>query len=215
MARIYQDAGSDGESEQAIRKALTLQPEAWEVIREAGRTFYNQNCFAESVPFFERALIMVENDYSAWQMLASAYKVLGDPDGVLRAAAAMMSQSQKVLDDDPGHVAALATNACGCAILGDRQRFDERIELALLLDPDNALSRYNFACTSAAFLGDVELAINLLEPVLARESAANIAKFAIRDPDLAEVRRNSRFQRILANATERFGMVQAVPAPAT
>jgi len=214
MARCFHDEGKDREEEEAMRQALSLEPDAWEVIREAGRAFYNQNRFPDAVPYFERALTMVENDYSAWQMLASAYKVLDNRAGVLRAAKEMVSQSQSVLDEDPGNVDALATNACGSAILGDRPRFDERIELALLLDPDNALSRYNFACTSAAFLGDVDLAIDLLEPVLVRESSANIVKFAIRDPDLAEVRNNPRFRKMLAGATERLGMSDVQPTPA-
>ena len=198
MARRFHEQGKDREAEDAIRQALQLEPDAWEVIREAGRAFYNQNRFAEAVPYFERALALVETDYSAWQMLASAYKALDHQEAVLRAAKEMVAHSQRVLDEDPGHMEALAMNACGSAILGDARRFKERIELALLLDPDNMLGRYNFACTSALFLNDLELAADLLEPVFASESGATFIKFAINDPDLAKVREKSRFRNMLS-----------------
>jgi adenylate cyclase len=200
MARRFQDEGKSDDAQQAIGRALRLEPDAWEVIREAGRTFYNANRFAEAVPYFEQALAMVESDYSAWQMLASACKVLGDGEGVSRAAGKMVSQSQGVLNDDPGNIDALATNACGCAILGDRHRFSERVELALLLDPDDFLSRYNFACTSAAFLNDVDYAIELLAPVLASERGETFVTFATSDPDLTQVRKDARFQKMLREA---------------
>jgi adenylate cyclase len=202
-ARRFQEEGQDDQAQAAILQALSLDPDAWDVIREAGRTFYNTDRFADAVPHFENALSMLESDYSAWQMLASAYKVLGDEAGVRRAAAEMVSHSQSVLDEDPGNIDALATNACGSAILGDRQRFDERVELALLIDPDNVLGRYNFACTSAAFLGNVEAAIDLLEPVLATDHATSFITFATKDPDLAEVREHPRFQEMLADAQRR------------
>lgn len=211
-ARRFQEQGKTAASEEAIRKALDLEPEAWEVIREAARAFYNQNRFADAIPHFEKALAMLESDYSAWQMLASARKAVGDQDGVVRAAEKMVSHSQRVLDDDPGNIDALATNACGSAILGDRERFNERVELALLLDPDNLLGRYNFACTSAAFLNDIDPAIELLAPVMASERAVTFIRFAIMDPDLEEVRKNPRFQGILSHAEQRFGIAEPASA---
>ena len=82
MARRFHDEGKFREAQEEIREALRLEPDAWEVIREAGRAFYNENQFAHAVPYFERALAMVESDYSAWQMLASAYKTSGNDEGV-------------------------------------------------------------------------------------------------------------------------------------
>jgi adenylate cyclase len=202
IARHLLKQGRAAEADAAIQEALNIEPDAWEIIREAGRSLYNRNRFEEAVPYFERALAMVETDYSAWQMLASAYKTLGDDEGTARAAKQMLVQAQEVLDQDPGDIDALATSACGSAILGDRQRFNERIELALLLDPENALSRYNFACTAAAFLNEVNLAIDLLEPVLAGESAPTFITFASLDPDLKEVRKNPRFERMLSGGAK-------------
>ena len=212
MARRFRQEGNDSGAENAIRQALSLEPDAWEVIREAGRAFYNQNRFADAVPYFERALALVQTDYSAWQMLASACKAMGDQEAVLRAAKTMVSHSQQVLDEDPGHVEALAINACGSAILGDAMRFRERFELALLLDPDNMLGRYNFACSSALFLDDIDLAIDLLEPVFASDSRATFVKFAIIDPDLKMVRKDPRFEKMVAPVRIRLCRKDADPA---
>jgi adenylate cyclase len=202
MARRFHELGRESEAENAIRQALSLEPDAWEVVREAGRTFYNQNRFTEATPYLERALTLVQIDFSAWQMLASAYKAMGDQERLLRAAETMMSHSQGVLDEDPGHIEALAMNACGSAISGDASRFYERVELALLLDPENMLGRYNFACTSAVFLDDLDMALELLAPVLTSESAPTFVKFAIADPDLSRVREEPRFQELLSSRAE-------------
>jgi adenylate cyclase len=213
IARRLLEEGREREAEESIAEALRLEPEAWEVNREAGRTYYNQNRYSEAVPYLEEALSMVEIDYSAWQMLASAYRTLGDEAGLARAAERMVSHSRRILGEDPGNTEALATNACGIAIQGDVRQFKERIELALLLDPDNMLSRYNFACMAAAFLGDVDMAVDLLGPVFEVGTSSSFVRFAMADPDLAEARKNRQIRKMLAGATKRLRAVpEASPA---
>jgi adenylate cyclase len=74
---------------------------------------------------------------------------------------------------------------------------------ALLIDPDNTNMRYNFACTLATFLKDVDGAIELLDPLFERISIG-LLNHAKADPDLDSVRNDPRFKTMVANAEARL-----------
>jgi adenylate cyclase len=78
------------------------------------------------------------------------------------------------------------------------------MDRAVLIDPDNWLMRYNFACALSAHLHDAGGALDLLGPVL--ESAPpRLVYAAASDPDLDPLREESRFQAMLAAAKARTG----------
>jgi adenylate cyclase len=144
-------------------------------------------------------------------MLASASQALGDPAGVKRAAEKMVSQSERVLAEDPSNAAALGIGAGGLAILGKVERAREWIERALLIDPENRNMQYNFACVTAVYLNDPEGAIDLLEPVL-KEMTISLYRSALIDPDLDGLRSMPRFQAMMAAAAKRLGAEQPAPS---
>jgi adenylate cyclase len=74
---------------------------------------------------------------------------------------------------------------------------------ALLIDPDNLMMRNNFACTLAAWLGDPEAALAMLEPVLERDTGV-LVRNARTDPDFAGLRDDPRFQAMIAAAEARL-----------
>ena len=104
----------------------------------------------------------------------------------------------------------MAFGASALAILGERERAKEWMERALLVEPENDLMRYNFACAPSAHLGDVDGAIALLGPVFDNISM-NLMNGARTDPDLDPLRGDPRFQAMLAAAEARFAG-QASPA---
>jgi adenylate cyclase len=87
----------------------------------------------------------------------------------------------------------------------------ERIDRALLIDPDNLNMRYNFACALAA-ANDTAGAIRMLGPVLQRSSRV-VLKLAESDPDFDSLRDDPRFQKIVADARKRLGITDP-PEPA-
>jgi adenylate cyclase len=74
---------------------------------------------------------------------------------------------------------------------------------ALLIDPDNANMRYNFACALASQLNDPDGAIDLLGPLFERISIG-LLNHAKADPDLDSVRNDPRFKEMVAAAEERL-----------
>jgi adenylate cyclase len=210
IARNLFECGRIAESDKEIELALRLDPESWEVNREAARILYRQGRMAEGARYFQKAVDIFETDYHAWGMLASAYQALGDHAGVKRAAENMVSQSERVLAEDPSNAAALGIGAGGLAILGQVERAKEWIERALLIDPENRNMQYNFACVTAVYLNDPEGAMDLLDPVL-KEVTISLYRNALIDPDLDGLRSIPRFQAIMAAAAKRLGAEPSTP----
>ena len=205
-ARYLLESGHAREANQEVELALRLGPESWEVNREAARLYYWQRRIPEATRYFEKAVRIFELDFHAWGMLASCYEALGDRQGVLRAAQNMVVQSQRVLTEDPSNAAALGIGAGGLAIQGELERTREWIERALLIDPDNLLMRYNFACVTTLYLNDPDAALDLLEYIFQRMSAT-FFRSASSDPDLDSLRDHPRFRKIAAEARKRLGLI--------
>jgi adenylate cyclase len=210
-ARHLFEDGKIKDSDREIEAALGLDPDSWEVNREAARIFYRQGRVSEATPHFEKAVRVFETDFHAWGMLASCYQALGDHEGVRKAAQNMVSQTEKVLAEDPSNAAALGIGAGGLAILGERERTKEWIERALLLDPDNIIMRYNFACVTNLYLHDQDAALDLIETTW-KTVSPSLLRNSFTDPDLHSLRRLPRFQRMIRETAERLRMMDELEA---
>jgi adenylate cyclase len=76
------------------------------------------------------------------------------------------------------------------------------MERALLIDPDNLLMRYNFACVLSQSLHDADGAIGMLESVLDRCPDAMVG-YAKIDTSLDPLREDPRFVTMLSAAEAR------------
>jgi adenylate cyclase len=93
--------------------------------------------------------------------------------------------------------------AAALAALGETDRAKEWMNRALLIDPDNMVTRYNFACDLATSLGDPDAALDMLEPVIAQDAGGHLRN-ALSDPDFANLRDHPRFQAMVAAAEARL-----------
>jgi hypothetical protein len=66
--------------------------------------------------------------------------------------------------------------------------------------------RYNLACTLTARLEDRDRAIEVLEPYFERVASATRIRHLIADPDMDNIRDDSRFQQMLSGAKQRLGI---------
>jgi adenylate cyclase len=194
-------------------KGLSINPESWELNKAVGNFFTFRGQVAECIPYFEKAASVMETDYHAWGMLMSSYFGLDDEERGRRAAKMTLQQVEQVLSQDPSNGAAISFGVSALAVLGEQERAREWMERALLIDPDNLNMRYNFACALARDFADGEGAIRMLESCIPRlkGSLGNI-EF---DPDLNNIRDDTRFQKILADAKKRRGIkTEAAANPA-
>jgi adenylate cyclase len=202
LSRHHSEAGRDREADIEIARALELDPDSWEVNKEAGRLCMLRRNIPQALHHYEKAVEVMENDYHAWALLITCYQALGDKAGVKHAAEMMVAQAEKAVAEDPSNGSALGVGAGGLAALGQAERAKEWIDRAILIDPDNLNMLYNFACVLAAHLNDKEAALNLLERSMSRSLPIQI-KLAEADSDLDSLRDDPRFQKMLGEAKQR------------
>ncbi|CAN7553752.1 winged helix-turn-helix domain-containing protein [Phenylobacterium sp. LjRoot225] len=201
----------DGQMEAAREEldiALRLEPDSALVRAVAGRFFYAERDFAAAIPHLEYATTASEIWAAEGGLLLSSYCAVGDAAGLRASAQRVLARAEKALARD-----IVSLSAIGCAVgaltaLGQVERARALVERGLLIDPDNSRMRYNFACGMSACVGDYELAVELLEPVLA-QCATGLLRHIAHDPDLDPIRDDPRFQEMVRRAGVRLGLPQA------
>ena len=197
---------SDGRHEEAaaeIAVALRLDPESFEVNLRAGTISYSQDRLEDAARHFENAVVLIETDLKALQFLMSCYAALGDGESARRAARIALARAEKAVAQDRSSGFAMGVGVAALATLGETERAKDWMSRALLIDPDNLQMRYNFACALVTLLGDPDAALDMLGPVLERDTGNNLDA-AKTDPDFAVIRDDPRFQAMVAEAEARL-----------
>ena len=202
-ARILSESGRHDEAGAEIEVALRLDPESYEVNRAAAYLRFRQKRLPDAVRHFEKAQSLMETDVSSPNMLITCYTALGDREASRRSAQITLARAQKTLAQDPSNGAAMAFCCNALATLGQAESAKGWMNRALLIEPDNANMRYNFACALAVQLNDPDGAIELLGPLFERISIG-LLNHAKADPDLDPVRDDPRFREMVATAEERL-----------
>jgi adenylate cyclase len=198
-ARILSESGRHEEASAEIEVALRLDPESYEVNRAAAYLRFRQKRLPDAVRHFEKAQSLMETDVSSPNMLITCYTAMGDREALRRVAQITLARAQKTLAQDPSNGAAMAFCCNALASLGQAESAKGWMNRALLIEPDNANMRYNFACALASQLNDPDGAIDLLGPLFDRISIG-LLNHAKADPDLDPVRNDPRFQAMVAAA---------------
>jgi adenylate cyclase len=202
-AGLLSRVGRHDEAAAEISAALRLDPESFEVNSRAAHIIFNQGRLADAARLWEKAAALVETDLAAPTMLVSCYTALGDWESARRVARISLERAEKVVTQDHGNRMAMSVTVTALAVLGETERAKDWMNRALLIDPDNLHLRYNFACDLAARLKEPAAALDMLAPVLERDTGV-LLRVLHTDPDLAGLRDNPRLQAMIAAAEARL-----------
>jgi adenylate cyclase len=100
-ARYLEQAGHEEEANEEIETALRLDPQSWEVNREAARLLFREGRYKDAIPYFERAAELMEGDFHSVGMLLTCYRGIGDPRGLRSAAERAVRRADIALAKDP------------------------------------------------------------------------------------------------------------------
>ena len=202
-ARILSEENRIDEARREIDIALRLDSESYQVNRNAGLLKFRQKQIEEAAAYWEKAVTLEQGDFGSAGMLVTIYTALGKHEAAQRAAQISLERCEKVLARDSNNGAALGHSAVALAVLGQRDRAQERMEYALLIDPENLTMRYNFVCTLANYLKDKDAALEMLGPAF-EQMGLGLINHAKADPDLDGIRDDPRFKEMLAAAERRL-----------
>jgi adenylate cyclase len=205
-ARYLEQEGHEIEANEEVKAALRIDPESWEVNREAARLLFRDGRFREAIPFFEKASDLMSSDFHSPGMLLSCYRGIGDDAGFRASAERVVKRAEEAIAKDPANVAALAHAASGLSVLGQAAQAKEWINRASLLDPDNVSTLYNLACALNCEISDQDAALDMLERFFERLTSTTILKHIQVDPDMVSLRDHPRFIEMLAAAKKRMGV---------
>jgi adenylate cyclase len=205
-AHLFEERGGKAEAMAEIEIAVRLDPESWEVNREAARLLFRQGRIGDAIPYFEKAAKLVESDWNNAAMLVTCYRETGDLDQRHRAAQLTVERAEKAIARDPSNATVLAAGSTALAVVGEKQKARDWVDRALLLDPDNNVMRYNLGCALATDLDDPARAIDVLEPLFKTTTGVTHVRHAEADPDLDPIRDDPRFKQMIGEVRERLRM---------
>ena len=201
--RILADQGRYQEAVVEHEIAVRLDPDSYDVNCAAGRCYTGMRRYDDAIRHFEKAASLVETEIWASGMVNACYLAKRDMEGAKRAARQNLDRVERALAFEPDHSAAMGFGVNSLVTLGENERAKEWMERALLLAPPDDLNlRYNLACAMSR-LGEIDLAINLLEFVLPKQQLESLELCDV-DTDLDAVREHPRYQACYAAARARF-----------
>ena len=205
-ARYLEEEGKADEAEKQIRTALELDPDSWEVNREAARMLFRRGNAEQAIPFFSKAASLMETDWHNPLMLITCHTSTNDQVELRKAAKMTLERAERALAKEATNGQALAAGANALMYLGEMERGRDWSRRALLLDPDNLIMSYNLACALTQAGAANGEALDALQPFLEGVKTAQNIRHMEADPDLDGLREESRYKELLASAKLRLGM---------
>ncbi|HZZ35558.1 MAG TPA: hypothetical protein VFE03_07505, partial [Caulobacteraceae bacterium] len=202
-AQILLDRDGLDEALVEMETAVRLDPESYLTNRVAGRVYTRVRRLEDAIRHYAKAAALDETDFACSGLLGSILLAVGDAAGARQAAHMTLARVEKAIANDPNNGHAIAYGVGALATLGEAERAKEWMERALLIDPDNMMMRYNFACALSADLHEFDAAIDMLGLVLA-DVGVGFVNHAKVDPDLDPIRDDPRFQQMIAETEARL-----------
>ncbi|MBI3669640.1 MAG: protein kinase [Acidobacteria bacterium] len=193
-ARIRYELKNFDEAIRDVRLAIERKPDCEGAYNILGRALFNSDRWQEAAALVERALAANGDDYNMYIPLVNALERLEQ----MEAARSLRQRHTRVLEQQlelvPEDVRARVLLAAHHAFFGEEGAATEELQKAVALRPNDANILYNAACVYGIFQRKEE-ALAMLKK--AKAVGYTNLDWAARDPDLACLRNDPEFNRLL------------------
>jgi len=183
------------EAIQLARQAIERKPDCPGTYNVMGRCYFASDRFKEAAALVERAVEANGDDYNMYIPLMLSLDRLGQEE----AARSLRQRHMRVLEQQlelvPEDVRARILLACLHAFFKDEAAGIRELQVAVALRPNDSNVLYNAACVYGLFERKRE-ALETIEKAIA--AGYSNMDWLARDPDLACLRDDPEFQRLLA-----------------
>ncbi len=185
--------GQQREADERFIASIARDPRLFQARYYYARACFQRGWMDEAARQFEEAA-RIQEDYQAAFFSAQSLEALGRPDDARRRYARALQVVEHHMELHPDDPRAATMRAVALCRTGQPAEGLEWAERALTLDPDDAGVRYNAACLFA-LEGATERAIECLEAAI--ERGFQNREWFEKDPDLASLRDEPRFQALM------------------
>lgn len=193
MALFLQDEFD--EAELYLRRAIELDPTLYEPHYISGRMQFSLGNHAAAAEHFQEACSIVPEAFDSWYLLGMCYKRMGKMGKARSSDLECMEAVKKRIRSHPDDTRALTMGASVLVEMGEPGRAEKWVASALAIDSDEPIVEYNAACVYTA-LGLFDEALKCLEAVIKHGGLSK--EWSTNDPDLDPLRRDPRFQALVA-----------------
>jgi serine/threonine protein kinase/tetratricopeptide (TPR) repeat protein len=183
--------GLFNEAEREIRASIRLQERA-NSLQTLGLVLMYEREEKAAIPFLLRATTLGPDEYVNWLNLGTCYRRTRQPAKARWANLRGLRAAELNIAKNPRHARVRSALAYLCVSLGDRSRAASDIAQALALSPNDANVQF-LAVSTYECLHRRDDALAVLA-----DAAAGMLADVNRWPDLADLRKDSRFLNLLA-----------------
>jgi len=185
--------GKYEESIKALQHSISIQPTRGGYVN-LGTCYFWLGRYDDAAAAYEKAVALQPKQYVVWANLGDAYRwAPGQRAKSTKPYAEAIRLAREAIALNPNDVPARAIAASCLAKRGELPAAQTELKLALQADPTNATALYQ-AAVIANIRGDRDAAVGWIERAIANGRPASDAA---RDPELANLRNDSRFQKAL------------------
>jgi len=182
------------EAQAEFETAIAVDPNSFEAHFFFARLNFQQGKIERAAAEYQRAAEIKPGDYQCACLLSQIYLSLGREQESKEAARRGVELAERELTAHPEDSRPAQLGAGVLVRLGEIDRAREWLARAVAIDPDDTNTQYNAACTYAQ-LGDIEVALDLLERTLPKLGPGG-RNWAKHDSDFEPLRNHPRFQQL-------------------
>lgn len=196
LGTALMDAGRFSASEGELRTSVRLREEP-DTLHALGLVLMYQDRNRDAIPVIDRALSLGPNHHLWWMNLGTAYRRSGLARHSKRAYQQALDMAEIDMAENPRSGPVRSHLAYLCTQLGAGRRAASEIAQALEQSPNDANTRFMAVVTYEA-LRQRDETLNIL-----RSSPAGVLADVSRWPDVADLRADPRFLKLLTARQER------------